>query len=225
MSAHQIRFEINVNLFLKDPQSTAYGQKILGYSIELLDELGFEAFTFKKLARLINSTEASIYRYFQNKHLLLLYLTCWYWERVNYLIQMNIRNIKDAKERLRIVIHHIINPSSEFPLASYINEDRLHHVVINEGSKAYHIHNVDDENKKGFFQSYKEVVGVVAEIISAVSPDFPYPRLLASNLFEMANNQIYFSEHLPRLTDLHSRQEQYADLEKAIQFMTFKMLT
>ena len=97
-----IRFELNNNLFLRDPQDTDLGRKIIQYSILLIDELGLESFNFKKLAQKINSTEASIYRYFDNKHTLLVYLTSWYWEWVHYLIEINLMNISDPKQRLKI---------------------------------------------------------------------------------------------------------------------------
>ena len=79
-----IKFKLNDSLFCKDPQDTDLGRKIIKHGILLIDELGFEAFTFKKLAKGIQSTEASVYRYFENKHLLLLYLTSLYWEWVSY---------------------------------------------------------------------------------------------------------------------------------------------
>jgi len=224
MSGHGIRFKINPNLYLKDPQKSEYGQKLLSNSILLLDDLGFEQFTFKKLAIAIKSTEASIYRYFENKHKLLLWLTNWYWEWVNYLIDLNIRNIDDPDRQLSIVLHNIVNASTESPLTEYINENILHKVIIKEGSKTYHIHNIDDENERGYFSSYKAVVDKVVLIFSKVSPNYPYPRMLASSLFEMANNQIYFAEHLPRLTDITCDQDQYAELEKALNFITLKLL-
>ena len=75
-----MQVNIHNGLYLRDPKETTLGQSILKHSIILIDELGFEHFTFKKLAAKINSTEASIYRYFENKHLLLVYLSNWYWE-------------------------------------------------------------------------------------------------------------------------------------------------
>ena len=208
----------------KDPRSSDLGKRIVTHSIHLLDELGYEEFTFKKLAQYIDSTEASIYRYFQNKHLLLLYLTNWYWEWVNYLIDINIRNIEGPEEQLKIVIHNIVNASTESPCTEFINESVLHHVIIEDGAKAYHIHDVDDENRDGLFKSYKDVVKKVSEIILKVSPEFPYPTILASNLFEMANNQIFFAEHLPKLTDIKNRAKKYKDLEEAMNYMAFKLL-
>ena len=224
MGIRGIRFNINPELYLKDPQSTDYGQKLLSNSITLMDELGFESFTFKKLANQIESTEASVYRYFPNKHKLLTFLTSWYWEWVNYLIDINLMNIKDPVRKLKIVLHNIVNASTESPLTEYINENALHRLIIKESAKSYHINNVDDENKHGFFLSYKELVSKVSDIILEVSPNFPYPKILASNLFEMANNQIYFAEHLPKLTDIKDRKTKYQDLEKAMHYMVLKLL-
>ena len=73
-----IQIKISQELFLKDPQSTDLGKRIVSASIALIDELGFEAFTFKKLGVAIGSPESSVYRYFGSKHQLLVYLLCWY---------------------------------------------------------------------------------------------------------------------------------------------------
>ena len=78
--------KLNDKLYLRDPQATKLGRRIIQHSILLIDEIGIEDFTFKKLAQRISSTEASIYRYFENKHLLLVYLLCWYWEWMKFQI-------------------------------------------------------------------------------------------------------------------------------------------
>lgn len=223
--SHGIRFNLSEALFLKDPQDTKYGRNLLEHAIILFHDIGFEDFNFKKLAQLIQSTEASIYRYFENKHFLLLYLTCWYWEWVNYLIDINTRNINDPSVKLKIAIHNIVNASTESALTSYINENLLHQVVINEGIKSYHIRNVDKENQLGVFHSYKNVVDRVGKIITEVKPGFQYSKSLASNLFEMANNQIYFSEHLPRLTDIKEGETNYDQLEEMMVYFCGKILS
>ena len=74
-----IKFSLNNSLYSRDPQNTELGQRILKHSIILIDEIGLENFTFKKLAFEIESTEASMYRYFENKHQLLLFLTSLLW--------------------------------------------------------------------------------------------------------------------------------------------------
>ena len=91
----EIKMSLNKGLYLKEPQDSGLGRNIIKHSILLIDEIGFESFNFKKLAIRIKSTEASIYRYFENKHLLLLYLVSWYWEWVGYLININTMNIDD----------------------------------------------------------------------------------------------------------------------------------
>ena len=219
-----IQISLNEKLYLKDPQETTLGKNIIKDSILLIEEIGFEAFTFKKLALKMSSTEASVYRYFENKHMLLLYLVCWYWEWVSFLIDMNTRNIMDPKERLRIIIHTLIFASKENPSIEYVNESVLHRLIISEGSKAYHIKSVDQENKEGFFKDYKALTAKVAGVISEINPNFPYPRALASNLFEMANNHIYFAQHLPRLTDVTVENEDFAEVEEMLEHFAFKIL-
>lgn len=74
-----LKVSINDKIYIKDPESSSLGKRIIEYSILMIDTMGFESFTFKKLGEKIGSNESSIYRYFENKHKLLLYLTSWYW--------------------------------------------------------------------------------------------------------------------------------------------------
>lgn len=219
-----IKITLNEKLYLRDPQETTLGQKIIKYSILLFDEVGFEAFNFKKLAQRMNSTEASVYRYFENKHLLLIYLVSWYWEWVSYLIDINTMNIEDPERRLKIIIENFVYASKENPSIEYVNESVLHRLVIAEGTKAYHTKTVDEENRVGFFTNYKALVQKVANVILEINPDFPYPRTLASNMFEMANNHIYFAQHLPRLTDVNVNGEDFDEVEKMIEFFAHSLL-
>ncbi len=211
-----IQIRPNPKLFLRDPQDTKLGRNILKASIILIDELGIEAFTFKKLAEKIESTEASVYRYFENKHLLLIYLVTWYWEWVSYQIEINTLNIDDPQKKLTIAIRTLVEASRENPAIEYINESVLHRIVIAEGVKAYHTKQVDEENKDGFFKSYKSLCKKLADIIAEVNPGFQYPAAVASSLFDMANNHIYFAQHLPRLTEVTVKD---GDLSEVIQFL------
>jgi len=220
----EIKISLNKGLYLKDPQDSKLGRKIIEYSILLIDELGFESFTFKKLATAIKSTEASIYRYFENKHLLLLYLVSWYWEWVSYLISINTKNIDDPKKKLKIIIHSIIFASLENPSMSYVNESKLHDVVIAEGIKAYHVKDIDKENSKGFFRNYKDLTECVSKVIAEIDPNFKYPHALATNLFEMSNNQIYFAKHLPKLTEISVKKDENHELEQMLNYFIEKLL-
>ena len=219
-----IKFDLSESLYNKDPQESELGKKILEHSIIMLNEIGFESFTFRKLALKIGSAEKSIYRYFDNKHLLLLFLTSWYWEWVHYLITINIINIENPNRKLEIAINNLVRAISENPMNKYINENLLHKVVINEGGKAYHISAIDEENKAGLFISYKKLVKVVADIITDINPKFKYSISLASNLFEMANNQIYFAEHLPKLSSIKSGKNQNKDLIAMLSLFAKKIL-
>tara|TARA_B110000967_G_C18886157_1_gene564103 strand:+ start:448 stop:1122 length:675 start_codon:yes stop_codon:yes gene_type:complete len=221
----EIKISLNNGLYLKEPQDSKLGRKIIQYSIILIDEFGFEAFTFKKLAEKINSTEASIYRYFENKHILLLFLVNWYWEWVNYLIRINTINVDDPKKKLEIIIHSFVSASQENPSVDYVNESKLHNIVISEGGKAYHTKEVDTENSKGFFSSYKQLATTVSQVISQINSDFKYPFTLATNLFEMSNNNIYFARHLPRLTDITVEKDNVKEVENMLNYFANKLLS
>jgi AcrR family transcriptional regulator len=219
-----IKMSLNKGLYLKEPQDSELGKKIIENSILMISDLGFEAFTFKKLALEINSTEASIYRYFENKHLLLLFLVSWYWEWVTYLINVNTLNVNDPRKKLRIIIHSIVSASKENPFVAYVNESKLHDIIISEGMKAYHTKEVDEENAKGFFVSYKSLVAIVSEVVSEINPGFKYPTAFATNLFEMSNDQIYFAKHLPRLTEVELMQNEFDEVEKLLNYFADKLL-
>jgi len=219
-----IKISLNEKLYLRDPQETTLGKKIIKESIILIDDIGFEAFNFKKLARAMESTEASVYRYFENKHFLLIYLVSWYWEWVSYLIDIHVMNIEDPKRRLKIIIKTLVYASKDNPSIDYVNESVLHRLIIAEGTKAYHTKQVDKENTEGFFLNYKKLSSKVAVVISELNPDFPYPHTLASNLFEMANNHIYFAQHLPKLTDVKVDGENFDEVEQMLEYFAFGLL-
>lgn len=220
----EIKMFLNDGLYLKEPQDSQLGRNIIKHSILMIDQFGFEDFNFKKLAKEINSTEASIYRYFENKHLLLLYLVNWYWEWANYLIKTNTKNIDNSKKKLQIIIHSLVSAANDNPSVAYVNESKLHNIVICEGMKAYHTKKVDDENSKGFFKSYKDLAKSISIVIKEINPQFKYPFSLATNLFEMSNNQVYFAKHLPRLTDISIKNDNVNDVEVMLNYFVEKLL-
>ena len=221
----EIKISLNNGLYLKEPQDSKLGRNIIKHSILMIDKFGFESFTFKKLAEEINSTEASIYRYFENKHLLLLFLVNWYWEWVSYLIGINTINVEDPKKKLKIIIHSFVYASKENPSVTYVNESKLHRIVISEGNKTYHTKEVDNENSKGFFKSYKDLAESVSNVISDINPAFKYPFSLATNLFEMSNNHIFFAKHLPRLTDVSVEKNEVDEVESMLNYFADKLLS
>lgn len=219
-----INLEVNKNLYLRDPQQTKLGKNILRHGIVLVDEVGFESFTFKKLAARIGSTEASIYRYFENKHAFLTYLINWYWEWMKFRITFNTMNITDPEQKIRKVIETIVDTSQKRASIEYVDTDVLHRVIVTEGQKAYHSKSVDQENKLGFFLSYKSLCKNISEIFMELNSNYRYPKTLASTLIETANNNIYFVEHLPRLTDIKFGENYLDDIVIMLEEMVFKCL-
>ena len=211
-------------LSLKDPLESKLGRSIITHSILLMDEIGFESFTFKKLAVKMGSNETSLYRYFENKHALLLYLVVWYWNWVIYLIEYNSKNITDPHQKMDIIIENFVDATKENPSVDFVNEKILHRIIVAESAKSYHTKNIDEENKQGFYLSYKTLIQKVADVILEINSKFPYPHSFASNLFEMANNEIFFAEHLPKLTDISVQEENYDQVNKLLKYYIKKML-
>jgi AcrR family transcriptional regulator len=193
--------KVNEQTYIKDPITSELGAKIVRFGIEMMADLGYEEFTFKKLATEIGTTEATIYRYFENKHKFVLYLTSWYWNWMNLRLMLAIANIENSKERLRKAILLLTEKIEEDSNFSTINELKLHQIVIAESSKAYFNKRVDEDNKLGLFAEYKQFVHQVSELILEVVPDYKYPHMLVSTVIEGSYHQRYFVEHLPRLTD------------------------
>ncbi len=196
-----IRIQIPEELYLKDPDSTELGKRIIQYSIEMIHELGFEAFTFRKLGNKIGSPESTIYRYFENKHKLLVYLINWYWSWLEYKLVFSTANLRGAQKRLKSAIKVIteeVNQDSNF---FHINESLLHQIVISESTKAFLTKEIDEENKLGYFRAYKRLCHRISEMVLEIEPKFPHPHTLVSTIIEGSHLQKYFSVHLPSLTD------------------------
>ena len=193
--------KLNEGLFLRNPEGTELGKNIIKHSIQLIYKNGIEGFTFKKLAEDIGTTEAGIYRYFENKHKLLIYLTSWYWNWVEFQIGFHTHTIKDPVVKLKRVITLLATTIENDEQTSYVNESILHQIVIAEGSKAYLTKQVGDDNKQHFFKPYKDLCAVIGNIIIECSPQYKYPKSLASTIIEMAHFQNFFMNNLPSLTD------------------------
>ena len=145
-----VKIRINEKIYVKDPESSDLGRRIVENSILMINDMGFENFTFKKLGIKIGSNESSIYRYFENKHKLLLYLTSWYWGWLEYQLVFATNGIADSREKLARAIEIVTKNTEEDNAFSHINEVLLNRIVINEYSKSYLTKEVDTENKEGY---------------------------------------------------------------------------
>jgi len=195
-----VRITINDKLYVKDPESSNLGKRIVEESILMINDFGFESFTFKKLGQKIGSNESSIYRYFENKHKLLLYLASWYWGWLEYQLVFATNSIPEANSKLERAIE-IVTQATEIDLAfTHINEVLLNKIVINEYSKSYLTKEVDQENKDGYFVIYKRLINRMSLMINEVNPDYPYSASLASTIIEGALHQYFLMDHFSSLT-------------------------
>lgn len=197
----RIQIQVNHALFCKDPLSTELGKKILKTSCIMISEIGFESFTFKKIATELSTAESSIYRYFVNKHNLLIYLLSWYWGYMEYLVAFACTNISDPDEKLKLAISTLCKPVVISSNNDFIDEKSLNNIVIEESSKSYLTKSVDEENREGFFYFFKTPCRQLSEIIVEINPDYKYANSLSSSVVEGIISQKYFNLHLKSLTD------------------------
>lgn len=217
-----IKIKVEEKVYLKDPETSDKGRDIIKHGIMMIDELGLEAFTFRKLAERIGSTEATVYRYFESKHMLLSYLISWYWNWLEYRLVFATNNIESAEARLRIAIRILSGRIENDMDFEHIDEVTLQSIVVAESAKAYLTKEVDLNNKEGFFLSYKRFCKRIADIVQEVNPGYKYPASLVSTIAESAHYQKFFALHLPSLTDIHD--DSRNQLEDFLTDMVFKTI-
>jgi AcrR family transcriptional regulator len=190
--------EIYNGIFLKDPERSELGRKIIKEGVSLIDKIGFEAFTFKKLGERIQSNESSIYRYFENKHKLLLYISSWYWSWIEFRLIFETANLDDPNHRLTKAIILLTEDTSLEILEDHIKESTLKQIIMSNFVKTFNTSELEDEN---FIKTYKRVVLLIAEIIKEVNPYYSYPENLSSSIVEGALHQNFLKQNFKTITN------------------------
>lgn len=216
MNSGYINIQVALPVYNKDPQTSDLGRKILISGLELIDEVGLEDFTFRKLAIRIQSTEASIYRYFENKQAMLHYYVLWYWGWLKHRVTMISDLISDPRECLLCVVDVLTTQQPIKGTDLQFNERQLYRVIMAESQKIFLNKRVDEVNKEGFFRPYKELVNSVSDLICEVNPTYPYSKMLASSMIEGAHLQHFFAEHLPGLTNVDKKTDSVKDFYRNI---------
>jgi AcrR family transcriptional regulator len=214
-----IKIQVNSAIYIKDPETTELGRKILKESIILIDELGFDHFTFKKLGEKIGSNESSVYRYFDNKHKLLMYLSSWYWSWIEYNLVFSTSNITDSTQKLMNAITVVTEKIEDDASTSYINESVLNRIIITEFTKTLLTKQIDNEIRDGFFMVYDRVINRVITMLTALVPDYPYSKSFVSDMVEGSLHQHFLSSHLKSITDCNenvSPTDYYIDLTQRL---------
>ncbi|WP_405291382.1 TetR/AcrR family transcriptional regulator [Algibacter sp. Ld11] len=209
----KFKIELPEGIYLKDPESSTLGKKIIENSIILIEEIGFEDFNFKKLGKYIGSNESSIYRYFESKHKILLYLTSWYWSWLEYQMVLETYSINNPKETLIQAIDVVTRTTKQDNKYTHINEVLLNQIVIDQNSKSYHTKDVDIENKDGLFLPFKRVVHRLSDIIVDCNSSYEYPLSLASTIIVGALKQHFIKTHFKSISN-------YDEYKKPTDFFT-----
>ncbi len=204
-----VKFNLSKNIYLKDPETTDLGREIVCNAVDLIYDLGFESFTFKKLATEMNTTEASIYRYFENKHRLLLYIFNLYWSHLEYAVTFELRLKSSPKSKIEAFIDLITTELPDLGLKISFDGKKLQQIVVSEGSKVFLVKEVNEINKGQVFKPYKDLCNTIANFIVEYNPKYAYPHSLSSTIIETAHAQEFFLQHLPGLTDISKSNKKY----------------
>ena len=207
MDKLRIHIEVSPDLYLRNPDSSVLGETIITNSIQLIEELGFEAFTIKKLSTKIGSPESSVYRYFESKHMILFYLIYWYWSWIEYRLVFNIHNLNSPKDKLISAIKILTESVEEDSSFSHINEILLDRIIMTEAVKAYITKRNIKDTEQNHFTVYQRVVERVSQVVLEINPTFKYPHMLVSTIIEGAHQQRFFAENIPSLTDINKEKD------------------
>lgn len=218
-----VKIKMNEKLFLRNPEESELGKRIVEHSILLIHDIGFEAFTFKKLATKIKTTEAGVYRYFENKHRLLIYIVDWYWCWQEYRLLFQTNNISKPEIKLKRAIKLLSSHVEIDNTFEYINETLLYDIVMRDGAKSYLSSTVKEDNKNKLFQPYKDLCAHIANIILECNKKYKYPRTLASTIIEMAHSQNYYMKNLPSLTDFANSKKD-SDISNFLENIVFSAI-
>ncbi|MCF8273483.1 MAG: TetR/AcrR family transcriptional regulator [Flavobacteriaceae bacterium] len=202
-----IKIAVPEKIYIKDPESSELGKKIIEKSIIQINDIGFDNFTFKKLGAIIGSNESSIYRYFESKHKLLLYLTSWYWAWIEYQVVLETYSLSNDEEKLKKAIQIVTRTTKEDSNISHVNEVILNRIIINENSKSFLTQEVDQENKEGYFIIYKRLVHRLKDMILQINPHYKFASSLASTIIEGSLHQHFLKDHFSSITDCNNDED------------------
>lgn len=195
------KVEVNKNLYLKEPFSSNLGILIAKEGMALILSIGIEQFTFKKLAAKTGSTEAAIYRYFDNKHRFLLYLSAWHWGWMEHNLVFGTAMLSDFHQKLEIAIRLLVE-GPIFKQNEFLDPLQLRQIVINESIKGFLTKTVDSEHELGIFAEVYKYGERLGDIIRAINPTYKFPKILASTIIESSMLQSFNAVHLPGLADI-----------------------
>ncbi|MGE0568274.1 MAG: TetR/AcrR family transcriptional regulator [Bacteroidia bacterium] len=204
-----ISHDINSNLFVKNPSDTELGRKIVGKGLQLVHKLGIENFNFKKLAENINTTEASVYRYFKDKHQFVLYLNAWYWRYILFLVEFELKSEQKPIDKLNTVLSILYN-KQKFKFKSEILDILLlRELMLSESVRLIYTQNIESINKQNLLSDQIKYLEIVKDIIKNINPKIKFPLAIATTMVESIQIQHHLISHGLPLTDIPSNESKY----------------
>lgn len=201
MSVH-IDIDISKNLSIKDPFSSELGKKIVINGLSLINHYGFEDFNFKKLAVACSTTEASVYRYFNNKVQLLAFLTAYYWNWTEYLTELYCNAAKSPKAKLTVLINVICNHEISPENINGIQYNDLHQLINCEWQKLIYNKETKLIPANAAFEDYKRFKKMASAILTDLNKNLKEPQAIITTIIITANTQLFFSKKFQTLSSI-----------------------
>ncbi|MCB0354121.1 MAG: TetR/AcrR family transcriptional regulator [Bdellovibrionales bacterium] len=220
----ELKISVNSSLFLRDPEETDLGRKMIQHSIIMIDRMGLDQFTFKKLAQEIQSTEASMYRYFESKHMLLYYLLSWYWTRSLFLFDYQTSNISDPVKKIRIALEVLLHMIEDDPATTHVDEGALSRIAVLESAKVYRVGSENKSEREAKSEAYHDFCQRIAKVMKEVSPRYRYPKSLVIAVISTIQRQSFYLDNLPTLTDIKKSKTSKKELAKFVEQLVFRTL-
>lgn len=177
-------------LYLKNPKESRTGNAIIEHAARMIASEGIEHLTFKKLAASCGCTEATVYRYFENKHKLLLYILNIFWIWQEYRMVLNTQNITDPYEKLQHALSVIANPQIPVDLGDF--GKHILQTAIHEGVKIHLSRELADEINNGSLAAYHRLVQRLEDLISSYHSRYAFSAALAVTIIDNALQQLFF---------------------------------
>jgi hypothetical protein len=139
-----------------------------------------------------------------------------YWGMIDQYCEKIIHSKNGHEEKIYSILD-LLCSSPDIPFGNVkIPGEVIYAVVIGESVKTFMTKHVDTDNNHGAFRTLKSTTSHIAELLSEYSPDYHFPKALASTIIEMSLYHRYFSEHLPSMTDIGKHQSIVDDLKQWI---------
>ncbi|MFN5207896.1 MAG: TetR/AcrR family transcriptional regulator [Bacteroidota bacterium] len=199
----KLHFQVHIpsRMAQHDPSHSRTGLKILNTAIQLIADEGYESFHLSRLAEKADTVESTVYRYFENKHKLLLYISGWYWAYLDFSIDYETREMKAPAQILNKAIEMMAGKNLPTNIDLIGDPLLIHRIMITEFSKIYITQMAQEDNKEGYFVYFKTFVNKIGNLLSAIMPGYKFPRSFAFLLVLGIYQQMHVAEKLPALSD------------------------